>query len=184
MQKHKFSTIHMVTIAFLAAVLCIVGPFAFPVGAVPVSMMTLVVYIMCYVVSGKMACIAYTVYFLLGLVGLPVFSGFSGGIGKLIGPTGGYLAGVFFMIPICSLVIKKVADNRVLHFLGIALATGVTYCTGIIWFMISLSCDFYYAFSVCVLPFLLVDFLKIVLAIWLGPMLQRRIRKATVSLLF
>jgi len=184
MQKHRFSTKHMVIIAFLAAILCIVAPFSIPVGAVPVSLMTLIIYIMCYIVPGRIAFAAYTVYFLLGLVGLPVFSGFSGGIGKLAGPTGGYLLGAFFLIPICGFTLKDTAEHKMRNFLGMLFATIVMYSIGIIWFMLILSCNFYHAFTVCVLPFVLIDIAKILLAVCLGPMLQRRIRKTTVSLLF
>ena len=96
MQKERtMSTGHMVRTALLAAVLCIIGPFALPIGAVPVSLTTLVLYFLVYLLDGKHALISYTVYFLLGLVGLPVFSGFAGGIGKVAGPTGGYLIGFF-----------------------------------------------------------------------------------------
>ena len=177
MQKERtMSTSHMVRTALLAAILCIVGPFAIPIGAVPISLTTLVLYFLVYLLDGKHALISYTVYFLLGLVGLPVFSGFSGGVGKVAGPTGGYLIGFFLMIPCAAWMVKCFGKNRMGQAWGLLLATLIAYAFGVTWFVISMSCDVYYALSVGVVPFLIGDFLKIALAVWSGPALRKRIR--------
>lgn len=177
MQKERtMSTGYMVRTALLAAVLCIVGPFALPIGAVPVSLTTLVLYFLVYLLDGKHALISYTVYFLLGLVGLPVFSGFSGGVGKLAGPTGGYLIGFFLMIPCAAGMLKHSGKSRMGQAMGLIFATLIAYVFGVTWFVVSMSCDIYYALTVGVLPFLIGDFLKIALAVWIGPALRKRIR--------
>ena len=83
-------TYAMVTTAFMAAVTCILAPLSIPIGPVPISLTNLAIYLSLYLLNWKRGTISYCLYLLIGLAGLPVFSGFSGGIGKLAGPTGGY----------------------------------------------------------------------------------------------
>ena len=95
----RLSTRKLVLIALMTAITCIFAPMAIPipVSPVPISLTNLVIMISIYVLGFKDATISYIVYLLLGLVGLPVFSGFTGGLGKLAGPTGGYLIGFIFL---------------------------------------------------------------------------------------
>ena len=81
----------MTMCAIMAALMCILGPMSIPIGAVPISFTNLVIYLTVYLLGAKKGCISYLIYMLLGVVGLPVFSGYTGGIAKLAGPTGGYL---------------------------------------------------------------------------------------------
>ena len=87
----------MVIIGLNSAILCILGPLSLPIGPVPISLTNLVIYFSLYLLGAKQGTLSYLIYVLLGLVGLPVFSGFSGGPGKLLGPTGGYIIGFFFL---------------------------------------------------------------------------------------
>ena len=71
-------------------------------------MTNLVLYISVFILSWKQATLSYAVYLLLGIAGLPVFSGFAGGLAKVAGPTGGYLASFFIFLTILSgFVIQK-----------------------------------------------------------------------------
>ena len=83
----------------------------------------------------KRGTISYLVYLLIGLVGVPVFSGFTGGIGRLAGPTGGYIIGFIAMAVIAGLVIDK-CHNRWLQLLGMIVGTAVCYAFGTAWFCI------------------------------------------------
>ncbi|MFR3344509.1 MAG: biotin transporter BioY [Anaerobutyricum sp.] len=83
--------------AIMAALMCILGPMSIPIGAVPISFTNLVIYLTVYLLGAKKGCISYLIYMLLGVVGLPVFSGYTGGIAKLAGPTGGYLVGFILL---------------------------------------------------------------------------------------
>ena len=80
-------------VAVMAALLCVAGPLTVSIGPIPLSLATFVVYMAGAVLGAKRGTLAVAVYLLLGLVGLPVFSGFTGGLQKLIGVTGGYLVG-------------------------------------------------------------------------------------------
>ena len=78
----------------------------------------------------KAGTISYLVYLLIGLVGVPVFSGFTGGPAKLAGPTGGYLVGFLFMALIAGYFIDRFSRNHILQVLGMILGTAVCYLFG------------------------------------------------------
>ena len=94
-------------IALMAAVLCILSPVSIPIfiSPVPVSLGVLAVYLTAYVLTPIDALISVIIFILLGALGLPVFSGYSGGLGKLLGPTGGYIIGFIFTVYISSMII-------------------------------------------------------------------------------
>ena len=87
----KTSTYAMVVTALMAAVTCILAPLSVPIGPVPISLTNFAIYLSLYLLDWKKGTLSYLIYLLLGLVGLPVFSGFTGGLAKLAGPTGGYI---------------------------------------------------------------------------------------------
>ena len=99
------SRIHKYIYAGLfAAVLAVLSQLAIPIpGAVPLTLQTFGVALCAYVLGWKLGTLAYLVYFLLGLAGVPVFSNFTGGIGKLFGTTGGFLIGFFLLSVGCGL---------------------------------------------------------------------------------
>ena len=99
----KKSTIYnMATCAIMAAVMCVLGPLSIPVGPVPISLLTLAIYLAAYVLGAKGTTLSVCIYILLGAVGLPVFSGAAGGLAKIAGPTGGYILGYLFLAFICA----------------------------------------------------------------------------------
>ena len=91
--KPGFSTRQLAVIGVMTAVTCILAPFSLPIGPVPISLTNLAIYFSLYVLGTKYGCVSYLVYLLIGFIGVPVFSGFTSGPGKLLGPTGGYLIG-------------------------------------------------------------------------------------------
>ena len=76
---NKTNTQMITTTALMAAVLCVLGPLSLPIGPVPIALANLALYFMVYIVGTKISVIACAIYLLLGLVGLPVFSGYAGG---------------------------------------------------------------------------------------------------------
>ena len=79
--------------ALMTAVMCILSPLSIPIGPVPITLSVACVFLCVYTLGAKLGSVACGIYILLGLVGLPVFSGFAGGPAKLFGPTGGYIVG-------------------------------------------------------------------------------------------
>lgn len=180
-KKRTFTTVSMVMMALFAAVTCVLAPLAVPIGPVPISLTNLVIYISLYVLGWKQGTITYIVYLLIGLIGLPVFSGFEGGIGKLAGPTGGYLAGFILMSVICGVFIEKWHETSLVHItlnmVGMILGTIVAYAFGTAWFCISTGAGILAALSLCVFPFIIGDLIKMVIAVVVGPLIGKQIKK-------
>ena len=93
----RSKTYEITITALMTAVTCILAPMSIPIGPVPISFTNLAIYLSLYLLGWKRGTISYLIYLLIGLVGLPVFSGFTGGPAKLAGPTGGYIIGFFVM---------------------------------------------------------------------------------------
>lgn len=168
----------MTTCALMAALMCALCPLSVPIGPIPVSLSILVILLTVVILGPKCALISYAVYLLLGAAGMPVFSGFQGGLAKLIGPTGGYLIGFLPMILVAGLFYKKSNGNLLFTILGMILGTAVDYVFGTVWFVVLMKCEIGYALSVCVYPFIPFDLAKIALAAVFGKLVRDALLKA------
>ena len=173
----------MALIGVMAAVTCILGPLslAIPVSPVPISLTNLAVYFAIYVLGMKRGTISYCIYLLLGLVGLPVFSAFTGGAGKLFGPTGGYLIGFIFMALICGFFIEKWEKKLYMHFIGMVLGTAVCYVFGTAWLAFTAHMGFGAALAAGVIPFIPGDLVKIIIAMIAGPIIRKQLKRAGLN---
>ena len=180
-KKTKTNVREMALIAVMAAVTCVLGPLSVPIGVVPISFTNLAVYLAIYVLGCKRGTISYIVYLLIGLVGVPVFSSFTGGVGKLFGPTGGYLIGFIFMALICGWFIDKFDCKLVSSFVGMVLGTIVCYVFGTVWLAYQAGMSFYAALAAGVLPFIIGDLVKMVIAAVIGPQVRRQLARAGLT---
>ncbi|MEE3467945.1 MAG: biotin transporter BioY [Eubacterium sp.] len=170
----------MVLTALVAAVFCVAGPISIPIGPIPLSLMTLLLFLSVYILGYRYALVACLLYLLLGLAGLPVFTGWQGGFGKLAGPTGGYLVGYIPMVAITGIVValtEKKKARRVIDALGMIVATAVLYVLGTAWFVVSTGTPVGGALLLCVVPFLPGDLIKIVIAVGIGPEISRMLKR-------
>ncbi|MCR4649445.1 MAG: biotin transporter BioY [Lachnospiraceae bacterium] len=177
--KAKITTITITRVALATAVICVLGPLALPlpISPVPISLGILGVFFSVYVngwLWGSLSCI---LYLLIGLVGVPVFSGFSGGAGKLLGPTGGYMIGYILLALIAGFFIEKFEKQIPLHIVGMVLGTAACYLLGTIWLAISTKMNFQAALLAGVIPFIPADIVKMVIAILVGIPVRRGIKK-------
>lgn len=132
---------------------------------VPITLQTLGIYLVAMILKPKSAFTSSLIYILMGAIGLPVFAGFSGGIGILLGPTGGYI----YSFPIIALIISFLNNDHLSTKLtALIIATAVCYCIGTLWFMYINQSSLLAALSLCVLPFIPGDLIKIVAAIILS----------------
>lgn len=166
--KNKTKVYELTTCALFAALMCIFGPYAIPIDLVPVSITNFILYLSIFLLATKGTTIAYIVYLLLGAVGLPVFSNFAGGMGKLLGPTGGYLFGFIFLAIISGLAFELSKGNIVATVIGMIVGTAVAYFFGTAWFVYQQKCTVAHALLICVKPFIIFDLLKIAIACVLG----------------
>ena len=187
-------TYRLTKISLIAALLCVTGPFAivFPFSPVPVSLATLMLYLSVYILGKRDAVISCGIYLLIGLIGIPVFSGFSGGIGKVLGPTGGYMLGYLALTFISGWFVEKwtgiqrSAANRkqsnffscLIQGIGMTLGTAVCYLFGSLWLSYQAGMTFFMALTVGALPFIPGDIVKIVIGVIAGNAVRKRLVKA------
>ena len=163
------STRNAAYIAMMAVILCVCSWLTIPF-TVPFTMQTFAVYCALLLLGGRRGLLAIGLCILLGLVGLPVFSGFRGGPGHLLGLTGGYIIGFLFTGLGYLLMESKL---RGLGFLPrivlLALDLLPCYLVGTLWFtavsrLHGSEIGFFSALGLCVVPYILPDLLKVVLA--------------------
>ncbi len=168
----------MAEIAMLSAVLCVVSPFTIPVGAVPISLSTLCVYLMGASCGRRRATTAVLVYLLLGCIGVPVFAGFTGGVAHLLAPSGGFLLGYV----VCALaegwLVDRFCSKRLIYPVGIVVGMLCCFAVGTVWFALLTGTNLTGTVAVCVLPFLPIEAAKIVIASLAAP----KVRKAVDSI--
>lgn len=176
--EKKSKIYKITTCAIFSALMCIFGPMSVPIGPIPVSLTNLVIYFAIYIMGMKGTTISFLIYLLLGAVGLPVFSGYTGGVGKLVGPTGGYLIGFILVAVIGGLFMEKSNAKVTYTTIGLVLSTILLYFLGTLWFVYQASVDWPYALGVCVYPFIPFDIAKIVIATILGKSVRVALLKA------
>ena len=170
----------MALIAVTAALLCIAGPLSIPAGPVPLSLATFAVYLAGAVLGAKRGTAAVGLYLLIGLAGLPVFSGFSGGFPKLAGVTGGYLLGYLPCAFLTGIGAEKASGAARGKWILPAMAgagTAVLYLIGTAWFMVQTGNTLGGALALCVLPFLPGDAVKIAAATLLAEPVRRAVSR-------
>ena len=176
--EKRFSITQIAVIGVMTAVICILAPFSLPIGPVPISFTNLAIYIALYVLGMKRGTISYLIYLLIGLVGVPVFSGFTGGPQKLFGPTGGYLIGFIPMAVIAGIVIDKCMKKWYFCLLAMIAGTWVCYLFGTAWLAFQANMTFKAALAAGVIPFIIEDLIKMVLALLIGPQIHKQLVKA------
>lgn len=176
----KLSIYKIAIIGVMTAIICIMAPFSIPLPftIVPISLTNLAIYFTVFVLGWKMGTISYLIYLLIGLIGVPVFSGFTSGFSKLAGPTGGYLIGFIFLAIISGWFIEKFPNKIPMYIIGMLLGNIVTYLFGTIWLANLTGNTFKQALAIGVLPFLLGDLLKIIAAVLIGTVLRKQILRS------
>lgn len=172
----RISTSTMAVVALMTAVLCVLAPFSIPIGSIPMSLTTLGLYLAIMILGRKMASMVCLMYLLIGFAGLPVFAGFSGGLTKLLGPTGGYFVGYLLLTVIAGGIVDKFPKKRWICLLGLVLGTIACYIVGTVWLAYQTKISFHAAFMIGVVPFVAGDVVKILIAVWIGPIIKMQVR--------
>lgn len=172
-------TYDMAYTAVFAVLIAVCSWISIPT-VVPFTLQTFAIFLAVSVLGGRRGTLSIVVYVLLGAVGIPVFAGFKGGIGVLLNTTGGYILGFIFAGLVMWLMERLFGRKLWVQALSMALGM-VTYLTvGTAWFMavylhrtgpVSLGA----VLGWCVIPFLIPDIVKLVLALSLGNILRKRL---------
>ena len=162
------NTRDMVYIAMFAVLIAVCSWISVP-ATVPFTLQTFGVFVTVGVLGGKRGSLSVLVYLLLGMIGVPVFAGFSGGIGYLLGSTGGYIIGFLFSALVMWGMEIAFGKSRFVLVLSMILGLMVCYLFGTIWFMTVYArttgaIGVMTALGWCVFPYIIPDGIKIVLA--------------------
>lgn len=175
----RMDTRDLTMIAVCTAMMVICSWISIP-ATVPFTMQTFGVFLCVGLLGGRRGTLAVSVYLLLGAVGLPVFSGFTGGIGHLFGATGGYIIGFLFSALVMWLIEHLLGRNLKTLVLSMIAGLITCYAFGTAWFMVvyakdSGSVGLMTALGWCVFPYVIPDAVKIGLA----TVITRRVRQIT-----
>lgn len=180
----KLSTNDLVLCALCAAVTCILAPISIPLaGEVPISLATFAVLLSGILLGAKLGAMSQLIYVLLGSVGVPVFAGWTGGIGITLGMTGGYIIGYIPMALIAGLVYHRFGRNEsgarkyIVMFVSMILATAVLYILGTAWFIAQTGMTLGASLAACVIPFLPGDLIKIVAVMLVAPPIEAALKR-------
>ena len=176
--KSKLSVRDMAYIALFAVMMAVCSWISIPY-VVPFTLQTFAVFLAVGVLGGRRGTVAVLVYLLMGAVGLPVFTGVSGGIGHLLGSTGGYIVG-FVFTALVMWGMEGIPGNRtVVLTISMVLGLLVCYAFGTAWFLLVYAratgpVGVWTAVGWCVAPYVVPDLVKLALAL----VLRRRLRGA------
>ncbi len=172
----KLSVRDMALVAMMTALMAVCSWISIPT-TVPFTLQTLGVFLACALLGGKRGSLAVLVYILLGALGLPVFAGFSGGAGALLGSTGGYILG-FLLQALVMWGVEALWGRETWWKLTVSMVLGLMACyaAGTAWFLVVYAqttgpVGLATVLAWCVTPFVVPDLVKMALAI----LLQRRI---------
>lgn len=176
----KMKTVDMAYIAMFAVLIAVCSWIHIP-ATVPFTLQTFGVFLAVGVLGGKRGTLAVLVYLLLGTVGLPVFAGFSGGIGCLLGSTGGYIIGFLFSALVMWAIERLLGRTQWVLALSMVLGLLVCYAFGTVWFMRVYAnstgpIGILTALGWCVFPYIIPDLLKIALALMISKRLAAAIK--------
>ena len=172
----KGDTRRLVFCALFTALIAVFSQLQLPVGPVPVSLATLGVMLCGLLLGWRCGVLAVGAYILLGAVGVPVFAGFQGGAGRLLGPTGGYIVGYLFYALLAGLNLPRLQERFWGRCVLLLLGTAVCYVLGTAWFVKTSGRTLAESLSLCVVPFLPGDAAKIALAAFLTPRLRKALK--------
>ena len=178
--KQKWAARDMAYVAIFAVTIAICSWISIPT-TVPFTLQTFAVFLAVGVLGGRRGTFAVLVYILLGAVGLPVFAGFSGGLGALLGTTGGYIIGFFFSALLYWAITNVLGEKTPVIVVAMVLGLIVCYAFGTVWFMTvyarnSGAIGLGTALGWCVIPFIIPDLVKIALAVGLTRLLKPHVK--------
>ncbi len=168
-----------------AAITCILAPLSIPLaGGVPISLATFAVMLAGVLLGGTLGAASQLIYVLLGAVGLPVFAGWTGGLGNVLGMTGGYIVGYIPLAWLTGLIYKRFGSREKMpvriFFMVLGMIAGnlALYILGTAWFMVVTGMTLEASLAACVIPFIPGNFIKMAAVCLIAPPVENAIRKS------
>ncbi len=161
-------------VALMSAFIAVSSFIAIPIPSpVVITLQTLGIYLSLFMLGGKRGTASVLLYVALGAVGLPVFSGFSGGVGRLLDATGGFIWG-FVLLAVIYWLLSFLTGK--LFIIRVAVSLAALYLMGSVWYAfvyLGGFADIPYAMLVCVIPFVIPDIVKIFIAYYISKRLKK-----------
>ena len=180
-KSRKLKTVDIAYIGIFVALITVCSWISIPI-AVPVTLQTMAVCITAALLGTKKGVLTVVAYILLGLIGVPVYAEFTSGVGVLMGITGGYLVGFVFTALIVGIMLKVLGKKIWVYALSMFLGIAACYAFGTAWFVVynnTNSADAVTigaALSMCVVPFIIPDMIKIAVAVLLCKRLDKYVK--------
>jgi biotin transport system substrate-specific component len=174
----KLSTRDLIICAMFASITAILAQISIPLpfSTVPLTMQVFAVTISGVILGAKRGFVSQLIYILLGSIGMPVFAQMSGGLGIVLGYTGGFI----MAFPIMTLLIGYISEktDKIYYvMISMILALIINYTIGTLWYSFVAGVGFVEGFMVCVAPFIISDIIKLGLATSIGINIKRRMKK-------
>ncbi|KMT21529.1 biotin transporter BioY [Clostridium cylindrosporum] len=178
--KKFLTTKELILCALFASLTAICSQIAIPLGFTPIpfTLQLFSVFISAIILGPKLGSISQVTYVLVGTVGFPVFAQFSGGINKVLGPTGGYI----ISFPIAAFIVGYLAlkPNIFINALGIILGLICIYGIGTVQLSLITNMSFNKALLAGVIPFVPFDLVKIFLSLVIGMQIRKALIKSSL----
>ena len=161
----------MVYCSLFTVIIALCSYITIPV-IIPFTLQTLGIFITLELLGGKKGTFSVLLYILLGAVGVPVFSGFRGGLGVLLSNTGGYIVGFLFLAFVYWLITTCLGRRLYARILGMLLGLLTCYAFGTFWFIwvysdVNKISEMIPVLQICILPFIIPDIAKMFLSLGL-----------------
>ena len=176
----KSSVFPMILTSLCAAIIAVLAQILIPLPLIPITGQTLAIGLVVTILGLKHGTYAVLLYILLGAIGLPVFQGFTGGLGILFGPTGGYIIGFIPTAIVIGFYLKKTRLTFPHALVANILGMLVTLAFGAVWLKYLAELSWTGALFSGVIPFLIVGVIKAILAAWVGVIVRQRLEQANI----
>ncbi|MEH7178489.1 biotin transporter BioY [Neobacillus vireti] len=167
-----------ITSALFAAIIGILAQVTIPLPLVPITGQTLAVGLAATILGSRYGTLSVIFYGLIGAIGIPVFSGMSGGLGVIIGPTGGFIIGFIPAAFLTGLYLEKTSFTVINAMIANTIGMLVTLSFGTVWLKLAIDTTWAGAFAAGFFPFIIVGLIKAFLASWIGITVYKRLVSA------
>ncbi|MEH7255664.1 biotin transporter BioY [Neobacillus niacini] len=164
--------------ALFAAIIGILAQVTIPLPLVPITGQTLAVGLAATILGSRYGTLSVILYALIGAIGIPVFSAMSGGLGVIVGPTGGFIIGFIPAAFLTGVYLEKTRFNFINGMVANTIGMLVTLSFGTVWLKYAIDTTWTAAFGSGFLPFIVVGLIKAFLASWIGITVYKRLVSA------
>lgn len=170
----------MIVTALFAAIIGVLAQISIPIQPVPFTGQTLAIGLAATILGSRYGTLSVLLYLIIGAAGVPVFAEFSGGVSKLVGPTGGYLVGFIPSAFLMGWFMEKTSFNFKNAMIANTIGMFITLAFGTAWLKIAANLSWTVAFAGGFSPFIFFGLLKAFLASWVGILVRNRLISANL----